>query len=91
VLELQANANYKSFVFFDVSNNDYATQGGYWTENARVSYALEEGRWEVAGYVRNLSNKKYFIDKFDLTNPFGLVQGIMGTPRSYGVELNYRF
>lgn len=91
VLELQANANYKSFVFFDVSNNDYATQGGYWSENARVSYALEEGRWEVAGYVRNLSNKKYFIDKFDLTNPFGLVQGIMGTPRSYGVELNYRF
>jgi hypothetical protein len=45
----------------------------------------------VAGYVRNLSDEKFFIDKFDQTSPFGVAPGIMGTPRSHGVELNYRF
>jgi len=91
VLEVQANANYKSFVYFDVSNGPYATQDGYWLANVRVAYGLEEGGWEVAGYIRNLGGQDYFIDKFDLTSPFGVVQGVMGTPRSYGVELNYRF
>lgn len=91
VLELQANANYKGFVFFDVSDDPYATQSGYWLENLRAAYALDQGRWEVAAYVRNLGNQHYFLDKFDLISPFGFVQGVMGTPRSYGVELNYRF
>jgi iron complex outermembrane receptor protein len=91
VLEVQANANYKGFGFFDVSNGPYGTQAGYWIENARVAYALDAGRWEVAGYVHNLSGEKYYVDKYDLTSPFGVVQGIVGAPRAYGVELNYRF
>jgi len=41
--------------------------------------------------VRNLSNKDYYLDKFDLTSPFGFIQGIIGTPRTYGLEANYRF
>ena len=90
-LEIQANANYKSFVYFDVSNDPYVTQDPYWIENLRLGYSVDAGRWEVAGYVHNLSNKHYFVDSFDFTSPFGLVEGIMGAPRSYGVEVNYRF
>ena len=32
-----------------------------------------------------------YLDKFDLTSPFGFIQGIIGTPRTYGLEANYRF
>ena len=40
-LDLQANANYKSHVFFDVSNDPYIEQAGYWIANARASYATD--------------------------------------------------
>jgi hypothetical protein len=45
----------------------------------------------VAVFGRNLSGEKYFLDAFDLTSPFGLIQGIMGMPRTVGVEVNFRY
>lgn len=90
-VDLQFSATYKSHQFFDISNDPYTTQDGYWLENARVAYGFDNGRWEVAAFVRNLANQKYFLDEFDLTNPFGFIQGIEGMPRSVGVELNFRY
>jgi iron complex outermembrane receptor protein len=90
-LDFQFSASYKSHQFFDTSNDPYITQGGYWIENARVGYTLPNPRWEVAAFVRNLANAHYFLDKFNLTSPFGFIQGIMGQPRFVGGEINYRF
>ena len=90
-LDFQFSATYKSHQFFDTINDPYTTQAGYWLENARVAYAFAGSRLEVAGYVRNLSNRQYFLDEFDLSNPFGFIQGIVGTPRTFGAEVNYRF
>jgi iron complex outermembrane receptor protein len=90
-LDLQFSASYKSHQFFDSSNDPYITQGGYWIENARVGYTLPNPKWEVAAFVRNLANAHYFLDKFNLTSPFGFIQGITGTPRFVGGEINYRF
>jgi iron complex outermembrane recepter protein len=90
-IDFQFSATYKSHQFFDISNDPYTVQGGYWLENIRVAYAPTGGKWEVAGYVRNLSDRQYFLDEFDLTNPFGFIQGIVGTPRTFGAEVNYRF
>jgi iron complex outermembrane receptor protein len=90
-VDFQFNATYKSHQFFDTTNDPYITQGGYWIENARVAYGLDGGKWEVAAFARNLANAHYFLDKFDLTSPFGFIQGIMGTPRFVGGEINYRF
>jgi iron complex outermembrane receptor protein len=90
-LDLQANANYKSHAFFDVSNSPYLQQGAYWVTNLRVAYSIEQGSWEGAVFVHNLLDTKYFVDEFDLTSPFGLIQGVVGTPRMVGVELNYRY
>jgi len=90
-LDFQFTASYKSHQFFDTTNDPYITQGGYWIENARVGYTLPNPKWEVAAFVRNLANAHYFLDKFDLTSPFGFIQGITGTPRFVGGEINYRF
>jgi iron complex outermembrane receptor protein len=89
-LDLQASANYKGRAFFDISNSPYLDQGAYWLENVRVAYASDR-RWEVAAYVHNLSGETYFVDKFDLTNPFGFIQGVVGQPRTVGVELNVHY
>lgn len=90
-MDLQFSASYKSHQFFDISNDPYTTQNAYWLENVRVAYQFKDDRWEVAAFVRNLSGQKYFLDAFDLTSPFGLIQGIMGAPETVGIEANYRY
>jgi iron complex outermembrane receptor protein len=90
-VDLQLSANYKGHAFFDISNSPYLDQSGYWIENLRAAYSFAHGHWEAAVFVRNLSGQKYFVDKFDLTNPFGFIQGVVGQPRFIGGELNYRF
>jgi outer membrane receptor for ferric coprogen and ferric-rhodotorulic acid len=90
-LDLQANANYKGHVFFDVSNDPYTEQSGYWLENMRLAYTFSGGHFEAAAYVHNLSDKEYYNDKFDLSSPFGLIQGIVGVPRTLGAEVNWRY
>ncbi|HEV7157102.1 MAG TPA: TonB-dependent receptor [Caulobacteraceae bacterium] len=90
-VDFQFSATYKSRQFFDISNDPYTVQEGYWLENIRIAYDPPGGQWEFAGYVRNLSDRKYFLDEFDLTAPFGFIQGIVGTPRTFGVEADYRF
>jgi len=91
VLKVQANASYKSHQFFDNSNDPYITQDAYWLANARIAYAIQDGRWEVGAFVRNLTNEHYFVDNFNLSSPFGMLTGVVGQPRSFGVELNYRY
>ncbi len=90
-LDLQLSATYKSHQFFDISNDLYTVQNPFWLENIRVAYAVQDAQWEVAAYVRNLSDRQYYLDKFDLTAPFGFIQGIVGTPRTFGAEINLRF
>jgi len=90
-LDLQANANYKGHVFFDVSNDPFIEQSGYWLENMRLAYSFNGGHWEAAAYVHNLSGKEYYSDKFDLSSPFGFIQGIVGVPRTIGAEVNWRY
>ena len=57
-LNLQGNANYKSHVFFDTSNDPYIQQSGYWIANARAAYDVGRN-WEFAAFVHNLANKEY--------------------------------
>jgi iron complex outermembrane receptor protein len=89
-LDIQLSANFKSHQFFDIANSPFLTQRAYWIENARVAYAFDDDQWEAAAYIHNLSGQKYFLDVFDLSF-VGFYQGIMGQPRTYGVELNYNF
>ena len=89
-LNLQGNANYKSHVFFDTSNDPYIQQSGYWLGNLRAAFDFDKN-WEIAAYVHNVANKEYYSDKFDLTSTFGFIQGIVGTPRVAGIEFNWRY
>jgi hypothetical protein len=60
-------------------------------ETVRAGYQIPGHNWEVAGFVRNPSGQKSFLGAFDLINPFGLVQGIEGNPRTFGGEINDHF
>ena len=88
-VNFEYSAAYKSFQYFDPTNDPYITQAAYWLQNARVALKLD--RLELSAYVHNLANKYWLADSFDGIEPFGYVQPVWGAPRTYGFEARYRF
>ena len=90
-LTLHWDSNYRSTMFFDPSNNPYTAQPSYWLHNARISFSLKDGRYELGAFARNLTKKKYLVWNADLSDPFGVLTAIVGTPRIFGVDFNYKY
>jgi iron complex outermembrane recepter protein len=65
---------------------------GYELVNARLQWASPGRDWEVAAGATNLTDKKYFLNRFDLT-VFGQphAEGQPGAPREYYVTLKRNF
>jgi iron complex outermembrane receptor protein len=88
------DVTYQTQVFSDVINNSnpLARMPARTLTDGRVTWDSSEAKWEVAGYVTNLTNKKYYVSIFDLT-AFG--EGQMsaqpGAPRMWGVTAKYNF
>src|SRR5262249_7346792 len=66
--------------------------GGYTLLNARLQYATRDRNWTAAFGVENLTNKFYYLNKFDLT-AFGepTVEGQPGAPRQWYLTLRRNF
>ena len=65
---------------------------GYQLLNLRLQWTAAKGRWTAALGGTNVSNKEYFLNKFDLT-PFGqnTVEGQPGRPREWYLTMSHRF
>ena len=65
---------------------------GYQLLNLRLQWTGAQGRWTAALGGTNVSNKEYFLNKFDLT-PFGqnTVEGQPGRPREWYLTVSHRF
>lgn len=77
--------NYNDGYFFEPDN--IARQGSYHLFNASVEYRPSEN-WGIELWGRNLGNEDYAAQK--ITTATGMVQ-TNGAPRTYGVNLNFRF
>jgi iron complex outermembrane receptor protein len=92
---------YKDETFFDPSggsgvfgeylNHSVLGQKSYWLHNLRLAYRSPDERWEVAGWVRNLTDKAYTVDAVDLSLAFGFILQAVGDPRTYGGTITVRF
>lgn len=56
--------------------------------NARIGIALENGL-DIAFYAKNLNEDETFIDGLNLSENF--IVGYLPQPRTYGLEIGYRF
>ena len=88
---LQMDFNYRTEQNFLLTNAPAGMQAAYVIGNARVSYASEDGRWETAFAVRNLTNQAYATVRFDVGGSFGFTQRFVSIPRwFYGtVRVNF--
>ncbi|RZT53261.1 outer membrane receptor protein involved in Fe transport [Sphingomonas sp. BK036] len=82
---------YKSKVFFEIPNSEAISQRGFTLFNLRAGLEFAAGKYNVGGFVRNATNKRYLIDAGNTGGSFGIPTYIAGEPRFYGVELGAKF
>lgn len=89
-LNLQAEYSERSRAYFDPANTKgrFFNQPAFGLGNLRASFEPTDSGLTVAAYVNNVGNKHYFIN-MNVNNQSSNV--VPGEPRTYGVELNYRF
>lgn len=70
---------------------DLRGQKAYGLLNGRISKSFENEGVEVAFYVRNALNKKYFANGLDVSSSLGFNSGLVGDPRVVGAEASIKF
>jgi iron complex outermembrane recepter protein len=88
---VQADAQYSGKFCFTVLCAPVEEERAYTLTNARVGYAGSSGSWEIAAFVNNLFEEEYRVYAFDSSLFAGVVAGVYGKPRIWGVTGTYRF
>ncbi len=87
---LGADTQYRSSRYVGFEYLAEQKVGTTWQSNVRVAVGPQDGRWEVEGFVRNIENDRYALNKFLDTVSNALLTGT-AAPRTYGVRLSGRF
>ena len=88
---IQGDVQYSSEFCFTVLCAPVEEEGSYTVANARLSYESDSGRWGVAAFANNLFEEEYRVYAFDSSLFSGVVAGVYGKPRWYGLSATYRF
>ncbi|MCH8084226.1 MAG: TonB-dependent receptor [Myxococcales bacterium] len=70
---------------------DTIAQPAFWLHNLRLSYRPPDSGWEIAGWVRNLTNESYKTFGFDASTFTDTSIYFVGDPRTYGATLSINF
>ncbi|WP_417320580.1 TonB-dependent receptor [Emcibacter sp.] len=96
-LALQADGQYRDKHYFTLTNLPASTESGYFIGNASVTYYSADEAWSLRAFVKNITDKNYVVQTFDLSGSpsngglFGLIEKYYGMPRTWGVNLTYNF
>ena len=82
---------YQSRVFFDPHNILPSSQAGYGLLNAHLTWTNSGGEWAAALDVNNLTDKLYYLSKFNQLASFGILTGQPGEPRTFIVSVKRTF
>jgi iron complex outermembrane receptor protein len=88
---VQADFQYTDKFCFTVLCAPVEKEAGYTVTNARIGYAGSGGRWDIAAFVNNAFDEEYRVYAFDSSLFAGVVAGVYGKPRTWGVTASYRF
>lgn len=77
--------SYRTSFFAAVTNSRFSEIPGYGLVNARLGIQRQDGRWDLSVWARNLTG----TDFFETLAPgaFGLVNSVLGPPRTVGATL----
>lgn len=90
VLTPRLDASYQGTMYTSAVNGPYNRVDPRMLLNGRLSWQLPDRSWQVALKVTNLTNKLYYLTKFDLHNS-GFVSGEPGMPRQWMITVGKHF
>jgi outer membrane receptor protein involved in Fe transport len=82
---------YRSQIFFEVPNNPLISQDAVTLVNARAGVSFVDGKYELAGFIRNATDENYLLDAGNTGGAFTIPTFIPAEPRFYGVEVTAKF
>ncbi|MCM0000306.1 MAG: TonB-dependent receptor, partial [Erythrobacter sp.] len=85
------SVTYRSQIFFEVPNNPLISQDAVTLVNARAGVSFAEGKYELAGFIRNATDEDYLLDAGNTGGAFTIPTFIPAEPRFYGVEVTAKF
>ncbi|MGI9245200.1 MAG: TonB-dependent receptor, partial [Steroidobacteraceae bacterium] len=88
---IHGEVQYSGAFCFTVLCAPVEEEGAYTVTNARLSFEGASGRWNVAAFVNNLTEERYRVYAFDSSLFAGVVAGVYGRPRWYGLSATLRF
>lgn len=88
---LTPSVTYRSKIYFEVPNSEAISQDPVTLVNLRGGVSLMDGKFQIAGYARNLGNEKYLLDAGNTGGSFGYPTFIPAEPRTYGIEFTARY
>lgn len=77
--------------FLEPNNRAVLTEDGYFLLNGRVSLLPENGRWQLSAWVRNVTDEEYLSAAQDIILALGFAEIVVGQPRTWGIDFEYRF
>lgn len=90
-LSAQADFNHQGSHYFDITNIDFSKEDPYTVWNARLAYKTKNEKWEIAGWVKNLTNEEYRVYSFNFESISSYNQEFYAPPRWYGLTATYRY
>jgi iron complex outermembrane receptor protein len=94
-LTLRGEYSYQDDVFFTPSNSSTFTEDGYSWFNARVGFESQDSHWNVAAWVKNITDEEVFASLSpggpEVPGFSAAIFGNVMPPRTYGATIGYRF
>jgi iron complex outermembrane receptor protein len=90
-INLNANISYRTKQHLD-KNDVQATEPGYELVNLRAGWSNIFGTGlGAAAFVNNVTKSYYRVGVIGIYNEAGYISSVYGEPRTYGMELSYKF
>lgn len=85
------SVTFRSRVFFEAPNSNLISQPSVTLVNLRAGVSFADEKFEIAGFVRNLTNKNYLLDAGNTGGAFGIPTFIPAEPRFCGIQASAKF
>ena len=90
-LVLHVDGTYTDKQYFEVANVSHTQADSYFVANGMLTFQSANANWAVSVWGKNLFEEKYHTSILDLQGFFGYNYTHVGAPRTYGVEVTYRY
>ncbi len=90
-LSAQVDGSYTDSFFHNLRNFDSEKYDDYTLANLRFGYGPVGGNWELAAFVKNVTDERYRTIGFDLATLCGCNEDAYGPPRWAGVTFKIKF